>query len=324
MSVLLGIVNAFDMTVRQTFMVELVSNNDDLANAIALNSSMVNGTRLIGPAIAGLLLAYTSAGVCFLVNGLSYLAVLAGLFAMHVVQKPRDDKPATAFSELREGVGYALGFAPIRALLLLLGLVGLLGMSYSVLLPVFADKYLGGGARMLGYLSTASGIGALAAAVSLAYRRSVVGLGRWIAAAPAIFGVALIVFSYSRVWWLSCLCLMFAGFGMMTHLAASNTILQTIADDNKRGRVMSLYTMAFMGMAPLGSLVAGYVADFIGEPATVRIGAVCCLAGSLLFALQLDSLRAQVRPIYILKGILPEMNTGIQVASELLVREKKS
>ena len=324
MSVLLGIVNAFDMTARQVFMVELVGGHEDLANAIALNSSMVNGTRLVGPAIAGLLLAYTSAGICFLVNGLSYIAVLAGLLAMHVVQKPRNGMPAAVLPELREGLEYALGYGPIRSLLLLLALVGLLGMSYSVLLPVFADKYLAGGADMLGYLSAASGVGALIAAVSLARRRTILGLGKWIAGAPALFGAALVVFSYSRVGWLSCLCLMVAGFGMMTHLAASNTILQTIAEDDKRGRVMSLYTMAFMGMAPVGSLLAGFLADSIHEPATVRIGAICCIAGSLLFALQLRNLRAQIRPIYILKGILPQVNVGIGAASELLVREKKS
>jgi MFS family permease len=323
MSVLLGVVNAFDMTVRQAFMVDLVTGQEDLANAIALNSTMVNGTRLVGPAVAGLLLAWTSAGVCFLVNGLSYLAVLAGLFAMRVPFRQRTEPPAAAWPELREGLAYALGFGPIRSLLLLLALVGLMGMSYSVLLPVFAADYVGGGPYTLGYLSAASGIGALVAAVHLAARQSVLGLGKWIAAAPALFGSGLVVFSASRVWWLSCLALVIAGFGMMTHLAASNTILQTIVEDDKRGRVMSLYTMAFMGTVPLGSLLTGFVAERIGAAETVRIGALACIGGSIVFAFQLRGLRAQIRPIYIVKGIIPEVNKGIETASELVVAEKK-
>jgi MFS family permease len=285
---------------------------------------MVNGTRLVGPALAGLLLAGTSAGVCFLVNGLSYLAVLAGLLAMHVPPRPRDRPPAAVLPELVEGFVYALGFGPIRALLALLAMVGLLGMSYTVLLPVFATVYLEGKADTLGYLSAASGIGALIAAVHLASRQTIVGLGKWIATAPALFGVGLIAFSYSRVAWLSCLCLLISRFGMMTHLAASNTILQAIVDDNKRGRVMSLFTMAFMGTVPLGSLLSGYVAEGMGEPETVRIGALCCIGGSILFAFQLPGLRAQVRPIYVVKGIISEVNTGIQAASEMLATEKKT
>jgi len=323
MSVLLGVVSAFDMTVRQAFMVDLVENPEDLANAIALNSTMVNGTRLVGPALAGLLLAQTSAGACFLANALSYLAVLAGLLAMRVPRQPRVRARAAMWPELREGFVYALGFAPIRSLLLLLALIGFVGMSYSVLLPVFASIYLQGGPDTFGYLSAASGIGALVAAVHLASRKTVLGLGKWIAVSPALFGLGLLGFSFSRVWWFSCLCLLFTGFGMMTHLAASNTILQTIVEDNKRGRVMSLFTMSFMGTVPIGSLLAGYLADAIGEPATVRIGAFSCIGGSLLFAFQLPGLRAQIRPIYIKKGILPEVNAGIQAASDLLVTEDK-
>ncbi|HKI36543.1 MAG TPA: MFS transporter [Gemmataceae bacterium] len=321
LSVVLGVVNVFDMTARQAFYTEMLDRREDLANAIALNSTMVNGSRLVGPALAGLLLAETSAGVCFLVNGLSYLAVLAALLAMRLNPRPRERSRGRVLAGLREGIGYAFGFAPIRAILLLLSLVSLMGMSYSVLLPIFARDVLGGGAYTYGLLGAASGVGALAGALRLAARHSVLGLGRWIAVMPALFGAALIAFSFSRTLWLSLPLLAVAGFAMMVHMAASNTVLQTIVDEDKRGRVMSLYTMAFLGTAPLGSLLAGWLADvnLIGAQNTVRLGGACCAVGSLLFAAQLPRLREKVRPIYVRMGILPEVAAGIGAASEMAV-----
>jgi MFS family permease len=319
LSVLLGVVNALDMTVRQAFLTELIERREDLANAIALNSSMVNGSRLVGPALAGFLLAQTSAGVCFLINGVSYLAVLAALLAMTVRPASRPARRPPLLRGLREGFRYAFGFTPIRALLALLALVSLASMAYTVLLPVFADRLVGGGAATLGLLTAATGVGALTAAVFLASRQTVLGLGKWIAAAPAVFSAALFVFSASRNLWLSMLMLFLAGAALMMQMAATNTILQTIVEEDKRGRVMSFYTMAFLGMAPLGSLMGGLLAERIGAPGTVRVAAAACLVGSALFAVALPSLREEVRPIYRRMGILPELATGVQSATELNV-----
>jgi MFS family permease len=319
LSLFLGMVNVFDMTCRQAFLTEMVERREDLANAIALNSSMVNGARLVGPALAGLLLARVGAGVCFLLNGVSYLAVLAALMAMRLPAKQRPVAKKPLAHGLREGIRYALGFAPIRSILLLLALASLAASAYSVLLPVFAGDILHGGPGMLGWLGTASGVGALAAAVRLASRPSVLGLGRWVAWSPAGFGAALIVFAISDRVWLSLAALAGAGFALMAQMAASNTLLQTIVEEDKRGRVMSLYTLAFLGMTPLGSLVAGGLAGVIGAPATVALAGVCCIVGSTLFLFRLPELRQEVRPIYARLGILPEVAAGLQAASELTV-----
>jgi MFS family permease len=323
LSVFLGIVNVFDMTGRQAFLTDMVEGREDLANAIALNSSMVNGARLVGPALAGFVLAQTSVAVCFLANGISYIAVIAALLAMQV--KPHErPKHAPPLQGLREGIVYAFGFRPIRALLLLLALVSLMGLSYTVLLPIFADSIIGGGATTLGLLSAASGVGALVAAVYLAMRRTIVGLGRWIAAAPAVFGVALIGFSLAGGLALALPMLFLCGAAMMIQMASSNTILQTIVEEDKRGRVMSFYTMAFMGMAPLGSLLAGGLGDGIGVQNMVRVAGVSCIVGSLLFTLALPALREKVRPIYRRMGILPEVAAGIQGATEMGVPPERA
>ncbi len=317
LSALLGLVNAFDMTGRQAFLTQIVARREDLANAIALNSSMVNGTRLVGPALAGVVLAGAGAGVCFLVNGISYLAVLAALLAMCVTQAERKAPHPPLVQGLREGFAYAFGFPPIRALLLLLAAASLMGFSYAVLLPVFATDVLHGGARMLGVLTAASGVGALLAAMWLAARKTVLGLGRVIAVAPAAAGLGLIAFSFSQWWWLSAPLLSVTGFALMAQMASSNTILQTIVDEDKRGRVMSLYTMAFLGMSPLGSLLIGWLADVLGAPAALLISGVSCVLASLAFAHYLPSLRARVRPIYTRLGILPQAAAGVQAATEL-------
>lgn len=318
LSLFLGLVTVFDMTGRQAFLTEMVERREDLANAIALNSSMFNGARLVGPALAGLVLAQTSAGVCFLLNGVSYLAVLAALLAMRVTPRRRE-KPRTGLVQgVREGFGYAFGFPPIRALLLLLALVSLLGISYTVLLPVFATDVLQGGPETLGFLSTAAGLGALAGALLLASRKTVLGLGRWIATMPAVFGLALMAFAFCERLLPALACLLVAGFALMVQMAASNTVLQTIVDEDKRGRVMSLYTMAFMGTAPLGSLLAGFLGDALGVSVAVLLAGAGCVLGSVLFLVHYPALRRLIRPIYRQMGILPELATGVQSASELL------
>jgi MFS family permease len=323
LSLVLGVVNGFDIPVRQSFVIEMVEEKHGLPNAIALNSSMVNAARLIGPSVAGLLISVLGEGACFLLNGVSYLAVLVSLAMMRVA--PREAKPVrrSILYELREGVGYAFKFVPIRAILLLMSLVSLMGMPYSILMPVFAKDVLHGGPHTFGFLMAASGVGALTGTVYLASRRSVIGLGNLITLSCALFGAGIAAFALSDVQWLSLLFLLPAGFGAMVQVAASNTILQTIVDDDKRGRVMSFFTMSFMGMTPFGSLFAGAIAERIGAPATVQLGGVACLAAALIFARKLPSLREKVRPIYTRLGILPEVAKGIQTASEVTMPPKE-
>jgi MFS family permease len=322
LSVLLGIINAFDMPTRQSFMVEMVEEKEDLANAIALNSSMVNSARLLGPSIAGILVATVGEGICFLINGISYLAVIGALLAMRIVPKNLKPQSSRVWYGLKEGFTYASAFSPIRAVLLLLGLVSLMGMPYIVLMPVFAKDILHGGPHALGFLMGASGLGALVGAFYLATRRTVLGLGRLIALAASIFGLGLIAFSFSRLLWLSLPVMLLTGFGQMVQMASSNTVLQTIVDDDKRGRIMSFYTMAFIGMAPFGSLFAGSLASSIGAPHTLLIGGITCLMGSALFAHRLPALRKIVRPIYVRMGIIPEIASGIHSATELTMPDK--
>jgi MFS family permease len=320
LSVIQGIVNAFDMPARQTFVPSLIEKREDLANAIALNSSMVNAARLIGPSIAGVIIAASSEAWCFAIDGVSYLAVIVALRRMRLPRAApaRTDRPG-AIQQFKEGFSYAFGFQPIRSIMLLLALVSLVGVPYSVLMPVFAATIFKGGPYTLGFLMTSSGAGALAGALWLAARRSIVGLGRVIPAASALFGLGLIAFSFSRVIWIAVPCLFLAGFGFMVQMASSNTVIQTIVDDEKRGRVMGFYMMAFLGTAPFGSLIAGFLSSRIGAPATLRIGGVCCIFGSLWFASVLPAVRAAVRPIYIRMGILPAVANGLSNAAELSV-----
>jgi MFS family permease len=293
LSAFLGVTNAFDIPTRQAFVVDMVGKQD-LINAIALNSSMFNAARVIGPAIAGILVATMGEGWCFLCNALSYLAVIAGLLSMqiHVVVHPRTGSLA---ANILEGFNYAARKAPIRALLLLLGLVGMVGMPYAVLMPVFADEVLHGGPSGLGILMGTSGLGALLAALLLASRKGVFGLGLWVTFATAGFGVSLVLFSLSRNFSLSAVLLVPVGFAMMTQMAASNTLIQAMVPDGLRGRVMSVHSMIFMGMAPVGALLAGAVADRLGAPSTVALGGGFCLVGSLVFAHHLPKLRDEGR-----------------------------
>ncbi|GBF32418.1 transporter, putative [Desulfocucumis palustris] len=284
LSVSLGLVYSFDIPVRQSFVVDMIENREDLGNAIALNSSMFNGARLLGPSVAGILISTVGEGVCFLINGISYLAVIAALLSMRVVRGNPSQRRGKVLPELKEGLVYAFGSRPIRYVILFVALISLTSVPYTVLMPVFAREILHGGAHTLGFLMGFTGAGALFGAVFLASRKNTGGLVRIIPLAGAVFGFGLIAFSFSRVMWLSSLLLAVVGFGMMVHLASSNTVLQTLVEDQKRGRVMSFYAMAFMGMTPLGSLMAGTLAGIIGAPYTLAIGGACSILGALLFA----------------------------------------
>jgi MFS family permease len=306
LSALQGLINAFDMPGRQAFMVQMVEQRQDLGNAIAINSSMVNMARLVGPSLAGLVIAGFGEGYCFLIDGLSYFAVIASLALMQVKPLPgRGDAVSSMATQLKEGWLYVSRFAPVRTILLLFALVSLMGIPYVVLMPIFAAQVLHGGPHTLGLLMGASGVGALISALSLAVRKTVLGLGRMIPIAALAFGVGLILFGLSRVLWLSMFMMLFTGFGMMQGMAASNTIIQTVVPEDRRGRVMSYYTMAFVGMAPFGSLLAGGLAHKLGAPHTVIITGAVVILGGLWFATRLKALREEIRPIYQAMGILP-------------------
>lgn len=307
LSLVLGVVNAIDIPVRQSFVVDMVEQREDLGNAIALNSSMVNSARLIGPSIAGLLVATVGEGVCFLLNAVSYLAVIVALAAMRIAPASHPASPRRHIvHELIEGFSYSFQFGPIRSILLLIALISLMGMPYTVLMPVFAKEILQGGAHTFGFLMTAAGSGALAGTLYLATRQTVLGLGRVIVRATVLFAFGIMVFALSSNLILSLGALAIGGFGAMTLIASCNTVLQTILDEDKRGRVMSFFTMAFMGMAPFGSLGAGTMSDIIGPRETLLIGGGGCLVGALLFARHLPRIREKVRPIYQRMGIIQQ------------------
>lgn len=306
LSFMLGVINALDVPARQSLLVQMIDKRDDLNNAIALNSSMVNGARLIGPSVGGLIIAASNEALCFLINGLSFIAVIASLLMMRLQPNARVSKHTAILDNLREGFRYAFGFPPIRSLLLLLALVSLTGAAYPALLPIFAQKILHGDARTQGFLVSSAGIGALTGALYLAGRQNARGLLQVIAWSPIVFGVSLIAMGLSSTLWLTLVIMPVIGFGLMVQLASTNTVLQTIVDDDKRGRVMSFYSMAFMGTVPLGSLLAGTMANFIGAQLTVIICGICCIIGSIDFYHRLPALRQLVRPIYVSKGIIPE------------------
>ena len=312
---LLGITNAFDIPARQAFLVETV-DRDDIINAIALNSSMLNGARVVGPAVAGLVVAAVGEGWCFLLNAISYVAVIGALFMMRIDAPPQAHVHASAWDSVIEGFAYSWHTRPVRALLLLLGLVSLMGMPYSVLMPIIADRILGGGPNAYGLLLSASGAGALAGAASLTLRRHIRGLGRWVAVSSIGFGVSLIAFSFSRSLWLSALLLVPAGFFVMVEMAASNTLIQSMIPDRLRGRVMAVYSMMFMGMAPVGALVAGALAAPLGATETVAIGGAVCIAGGLIFGARLPRLRGPARELIVAQqlsaGAPPDEATPLQ------------
>jgi len=316
LSIVLGCINAFDVPSRHSFVVEMVEKKEDLGNAIALNSMMFNGARLIGPTVAGIMLATTGEGICFLINAFSYVFVIISLLMMKSEKKEIRKEKSNMLMDMKEGFNYTFGFAPIKYLLLLLGLVSLMGSSYQVLIPVFAKEILHGGSDTFGFLMGAAGFGALLGAVYLASRETILKLSRLIPAATALFGIGLVILSFSKLLIFSVTMMVFIGLGLMLQTASSNTILQTITDDDKRGRVMSFYTIAIMGTAPFGSLLAGYLAKLIGTPATILISGATCLAGALIFLKKLPELKTIVRPVYMKMGIIPEVAKGIETASE--------
>jgi MFS family permease len=315
LAVFQGLINAFDMPARQSFLVQMVDDRNDLSNAIAINSSMANGARLIGPAIAGLIIAAFGEGWCFLIDGVSYFAVIASLLFMRIKALNVRHKDASMLEEMRDGWDYVRSFRPVRTILLLFALLCLMGYSYPVLLPVFAGQVLHGGAAALGWLTAASGIGALISALSLAVRKSVRGLTRMLQIAAAILGTGLILFGLSHTVWLSLVLMVFVGFGLIQAASVSNTIVQSLVPEDKRARVMSYYMMAFFGAAPFGSLLAGALAHRIGAPNTVILTGACCIAGSLWFTFQLPKLRALIRPIYQKMGVLPARDIAQETTS---------
>jgi len=318
LSAFLGIVNAFDMPARQSFVIEIVERKEDLANAIALNSSIFNSARLIGPSVAGIFIAAFGEGICFLLNALSYLAVIAALLAMKINKNPADTlahkKPGSGF---KEGLAYVFGFTPIKYILMLLALGSLLGMPYTVLMPVFVKGVLKGGPRTLGFLMGCSGAGALCAALLLAWRKHVPGPERNIPLFSGLFGLGLMAFSFSRVLAVSAICIAAASFGLISQMASSNTVIQTVVDDDKRGRVMALYSLAFMGMAPFGSLLAGWLASRIGAPWTIFLSGSVVLCGAVVFKSKAGEISSRVRTVYRNLGLLDREATAFGEAGGL-------
>jgi MFS family permease len=298
----MGAVNAFDIPARQAFLVEMVGR-EDLMNAIALNSSMFNGARVIGPAVAGILVASIGEGWCFFANSLSYIAVITGLLLMHVEPLRRVISKETPLENIVEGFRFVRRTGPIWALMLLIGVVSFVAVPYSVLMPIFADRILHGGARGLGILMGAAGVGALFGALTLAARRGVQGLGRVVAYAAAGFGFSLIPFSFSRSFWLSVALLIPVGYGVMLQMSSSNTLIQAMVPDHLRGRAMAVYTMMFMGMAPMGALFAGAMADRVGAPMTVTIGGLTAMLGAAYFYRNLPKLRFEARELLSAQGL---------------------
>jgi MFS family permease len=316
LSAMQGIINAFDMPGRQSFMIRMVEDRADLSNAIAINSSMVNMARLVGPSLAGLLIAATNEGWCFLIDGVSYIAVIVSLLMMRIRHEQPQHAGAGTLEQLRQGWVYVSESVPIRSILLLFSVLSLMGWPFMVLMPVFAAQVLHGGPHTLGFLTGAVGVGSLVSALSLVVRKSVRGLLKMIPIAAAVFGAGLISFGLSKNLWLSLPVMLVTGFGMMQGLTASNTILQTLVDEQMRGRVMSYYTMAFVGMAPFGSLLAGGLAHAIGAPRTVIVSGIACMLGSLWFWSRMTPIRNDMRPIYQRLGIVPAPEIAVEEAAE--------
>jgi MFS family permease len=317
LNIVLGIFNAFDVPSRQALVIDLVERKEDLGNAIALNSLMFNGARLIGPPIAGILLASAGEGICFLSNAISYLFVIASLLFMRVPVHASQKKNTHILKDMQEGFIYAFGFPPIKHLILLLAVVSLMVMPYTVLMPVFAKEILHGGSNTFGYLMGGAGFGALLGGLYLASRRTILRMSSLVPISAAVSGIGLISFSLSRYFPLSFFSMIIAGAGMMLHTASSNTILQTIVEEDKRGRVMSIYTMAIMGTAPFGSLMSGASAKIIGAPGTILAGGIICITGAVYFFRRLPELKNLVHPIYVKMGIIPEVGAGLQTAEDI-------
>jgi MFS family permease len=304
LSILLGIINSVDNPVRHALIIDLVESKEDLSNAIALSASIFNVARLVGPSIAGVLISLVGEGVCFLINALSFIAVIISLLSMKVTSRERKMHRTPFWQDIREGFAYAFGFPPIRYILMLIAWTSLVGMSYNVLMPVFARDILHGGAHTFGFLMAGTGCGALIGSIYLATRKSVLNLERILVITSLLFGIGLILLSLSHVDWIALIFMMLIGFGMISQFAGCNTILQTIVEEDKRGRVMSLFIMTSIGTIPFGSLLAGSIAQIIGTPQTIRISGLLCIFGAVMLAVRLPAFRAMIHPIYIKKGII--------------------
>jgi MFS family permease len=302
LAALLGMINAFDIPARQSFIIEMV-NSEDLLNGIALNSAMFNSARVIGPAVAGITVAAIGEGWCFFANALSYIAVIVGLLLMDVTPRERSGRVASGLESIAEGFQFVARTGPILALLLLLGLASLTAMPYTILMPIFADRILHGGARGLGLLMGASGVGAVAGTLTLAAKRELRGLGKWVTVGSFGLGASIILFALSRSFLLSVVLLVPVGFSMMLQMASSNTLIQTMVPDELRGRVMAVYSMMIMGMAPFGALLAGAIANRLGAPLTVALGGFICLGGSLVFGSRWPALRGEARQLILAQGM---------------------
>ncbi|MCX6356380.1 MAG: MFS transporter [Candidatus Aureabacteria bacterium] len=323
LGILLGCVNSIDIPARHSFIFDMVERKEIIGNAVALNSAMFNAARLIGPSVAGVIIAVAGEGWCFLLNAVSFIAVIWSLLIMRLPARLPARRRAHMLAELREGIVYAFGFAPIRAILLLVSVCSLMGMPYMVLMPVFAKDILHGGPWTLGFLMASAGVGALVGTLYLASRQGILRLGRMMPVATAIFGAGLTAFAFSRALWLSLGLLCVAGFGMMVQMALSNTILQVVVDDDKRGRVLSFFATAFMGMMPLGSLFAGMLARAVGAPLTLALGGMACIAAAGVFAMRLSALKVILHPIYGRLGGIPAVISGINRATELSAAEEE-
>jgi len=319
LSFILGSISALEMPTRQAFVFDIVDKKEDLVNGIALNSVPFNGARLIGPSIAGVVVALFGVGICFILNGISYLAAIWALLAMSLKTKPIKQKYPALIHGFKEGIKYAYAFKPMRYILLFMSLISFLGMPYMVLMPIFAKDILHGGAETLGFLLAATGLGALVGALYMASRRNVKGLVENIPMAAIIFGLSLILFSLSRNFWLSCFSLFLSGIGMMVLMSSGNTILQSIVEDDKRGRVMSLFTLAFLGMVPFGSLLVGTIAHWYGAANTLIICNLFCVFGTIIFATQLSKINKLIHPVYIKMGIIPEVASSLQSVSSISI-----
>jgi MFS family permease len=315
-----GLINAFDMPARQSFLVQMVEDRKDLSNAIAINSSMVNGARLVGPAVAGMVIGAVGEGWCFLIDGVSYFAVIASLLMMRMRTEEIRRTTQGMFEQMREGWDYVRNFRPVRTILLLFSLICLMGYPFAVLLPVFAAQVLHGDASTLGWLTGASGVGALISALSLAVRKSVKGLTRMLQIAAATLGIGLILVGMSRTFWLTLMIMCFVGFGLMQSASVSNTIIQSLVPEDKRARVMSYYTMAFFGAAPFGSLLAGALAHRIGAPETLILTGAFCVAGAVWFTTELPQIRKEMRPVYRELGLLPVREAELAAEAEEVAR----
>jgi MFS family permease len=321
LSLFMGVINAFDMPTRQAFISEMVDKDEDLPNAIALNSMIFNLARQIGPLLAGFLIGLVSEAACFFLNGVSFLAVIYSLAAMRLTRSGGAKHNGTMIAGIKDGLAYAFGFVPIRSILIYTAMTSLIAMPY-VLMPVFAKTILHGDSRTLGFLMGSVGLGAFIGAIYLARRKTVQGLEKVVVVAAGVFAAGTIGFSFSRNLWLSLLLVALPGFGIMVQMASINTILQTIVDNDKRGRVMSLHVMAFIGIAPLGSLLAGVVAEYLGAPHTLLLSGLLSIAVMIFLARKLPLIRQMIHPIYVRKGIIPEVAAGLQTVTGIVSQAK--